>query len=278
VLLTIFFLAELRSTHPMLDLGLFRKPAFAGVSIAAFVLSAAMIAMTLYLALYLQNVLGYSPLEAGLRFLPFTLLTALAAPIGGKLTTQVPARFFFGLGLLGVGIGLLLMRGLTPSSEWTALLVGMVIAGAGMGLMNPPLASVALAVVDPARSGMASGINSTFRQVGIATGIAALGTIFQSRIETKAIELLAGAPGMSSGATERVASEIAAGGARSAIADAPAPARQTVGEAARSAFISGLNEILLIAAIVAFLGALLGFALVRARDFVRDPAAATAEM
>ena len=86
-----FVVIELRVAHPMLDLSLFRKPAFDGASIAAFVLSAAMFALFLYLTLYIQNILGYSPLEAGVRFLPITLLSFVVAPISGKLAERVPA-------------------------------------------------------------------------------------------------------------------------------------------------------------------------------------------
>ena len=163
----------------MLDLSLFRKPAFVGASIAAFVLSASMFSMFLYLTLYIQNILGYTPLEAGLRFLPITLLSFVVAPISGKFAERVGVRWFLGGGLALVGIGLLLMRGLEPGDDWTALLAGFLVAGAGIGIVNPALATAAVGVVEPQRAGMASGINSTFRQVGIATGIAALGAIFQ---------------------------------------------------------------------------------------------------
>jgi hypothetical protein len=86
-------------------------------------------------------------------------------------------RWLIGPGLLMVGAGLLLMRGLDPSSDWTHLIPGFLVAGLGSGLVNPPLASTAVGVVEPRFAGMASGINSTFRQVGIATSVAALGSI-----------------------------------------------------------------------------------------------------
>jgi EmrB/QacA subfamily drug resistance transporter len=180
-LLVAFVLVERRRERPMLDLTLFRKPTFAGASIAAFTLSASMFAMFLYLTLYIQNVLGYSPLEAGVRFLPITVLSFVAAPISGRLSARVPVRALLFVGLALVGTGLLLMSGLKVGSDWTHLLPGFLIAGAGIGMVNPALASSAIGVVAPQRSGMASGINNTFRQVGIATGIAALGAIFQSQ-------------------------------------------------------------------------------------------------
>jgi EmrB/QacA subfamily drug resistance transporter len=277
-LLVVFVAVELRGSRPMLDLSLFRKPAFAGASIAAFTLSAAMFAMFLYITLYIQDILGFSPLEAGLRFLPVTLLAFAAAPIAGKLSAQLPIRIFLGGGLLLVCIGLLLMHGVTPSSEWTALLLGFCVAGVGIGMVNPPLASAAVGVVEPQRSGMASGINSTFRQVGIATGIAALGAIFQARIRTEVDDLMAGPPGASAGRRHALADAVANGGTHQVLQQVPASARHQVADVARQAFVSGLNEILIVAAIVAFVGAILAAALVRSRDFVvsraREQAAA----
>jgi predicted MFS family arabinose efflux permease len=181
-LLVAVVVAELVQAEPMFDLALFRKPTFAGASIAAFTVSSSMFAMFLYLTLYLQTLLGLSPLQTGLRFLPVTVVAFGVSAVSGNLSTRVPVRLLLSGGLLLVGVGLLLMRGLTASSHWTALLAGFILAGAGVGLINPALASTAIGVVPPQRSGMASGINSTFRQVGIATGIAALGAIFASKV------------------------------------------------------------------------------------------------
>ncbi|MEA2341648.1 MAG: hypothetical protein QOG11_1725 [Solirubrobacteraceae bacterium] len=247
VLLAAFLVIEARRRDPMLDLTLFRKPAFAGASIAAFALSASIFSMFLYLTLYLQSVLGYQPLDAGLRFLPTTLLSFAVAPLAGRLSEKVPVRFLMGGGLTLVGIGLLLMSGLDAASGWSALLVGFLFTGAGVGLTNPPLASTAIGVVPPERSGMGSGINSTFRQVGIATGIAAYGAIFQSSLASKIPD---GPPG-----------------------DVLAFARPTIlGPGRREEFLSAyaqsLNELLVIAAVVAFAGAICALVLVRPRDFV----------
>jgi EmrB/QacA subfamily drug resistance transporter len=274
-LLLMFFGFELRQERPMLDLSLFRKPAFAGASIAAFALSASMFAMFLYLTLYIQNILGYSPLQAGLRFLPLTLLSFFVAPISGRLSERVPVRALLGGGLLLVGIALALMGGLSTDSKWTALLAGFVIAGAGIGLVNPALASTAIGVVPPARSGMASGINNTFRQVGIATGVAALGAIFQHRVQSKVIELLSSTP--AAGRGQAIADQVGNGQAAEAIRSAPPPVRGVVADAARQAFISGMNEILVVAAVLAVVGSALAFMLVRQRDFVGFAAAAPAE-
>ncbi len=163
----------------MLDLSLFRRPAFAGASIVAFTLSASIFAMFLYLTLYIQDVLGYSPLQAGLRFLPVTLLSFVVAPIAGRLSVRVPVRLLLGSGLLLVGAGLLTMTAVDASSGWTVLIPGFVLAGAGVGMVNPPLASTAIGVVHVRAQRDGLGHQHTFRQVGIATGIAGLGAVFQ---------------------------------------------------------------------------------------------------
>jgi EmrB/QacA subfamily drug resistance transporter len=266
LLLALFIAVERRVAHPMFDLSLFRNRTFVGASIAAFALSASMFAMFLYLTLYLQTILLYGPLETGLRFLPVTLLSFVAAAISGKLTARLPARGLLGGGLLLVGCGLLLMRGLDASSGWTALLPGFLVAGVGIGTINPSIANAAIGVVAPARSGMASGISSTFRQVGIATGIAGLGAIFQSQVTARLAGALAGTPGAAG--SDGLAHAVSAGGARQALAGAPAAARPRLEQAIHIAFTAALNDILLVAAVVAIVGGVLALALVRAGDFV----------
>ena len=274
LLLAAFVAVERRGAEPMLDLSLFRKPAFTGAQIVAFSLHASMFSMFLYLVLYLQNLLGYSPLEAGLRFLPVSLLSFLVAPVAGKLSERLSVRVFMGAGLILVGCGLLLMSGIQPSDDWTTLLAGFVVAGIGIGCVNPPLATTAIGVVEPRRSGAASGINSTFRQVGIATGIAGLGALFQARVGDKLTEALTGVP-LPPGAEERLEEAVASGGAETAVRAAPPAAREAVAEAARRAFVDGLDEILVVAALVAFMGGILALVLVRRRDFYVAPAPAS---
>src|SRR5262249_53735347 len=145
-------------------------------------------------SLYMQNVLGYSPLETGVRFLPVSLLAFVSAPPSGKLSAVVPVRWLIGGGLLLVSISLVLMARIDASSGWTALLPGFIVGGIGIGLTNAPLASTALGVVPRERGGMASGINATFRQVGIATGIATYGAIFQHQVENDLRSNLAHGP------------------------------------------------------------------------------------
>ena len=246
-LLTAFVFIERRAREQaMFDLTLFRKPAFGGASIAAFGLSASMFAMFLYITLYVQNTLGFSPQETGLRFLPLTVVSFFVAPAAGRISRTVPVRVLFGLGMSLVGLGLLLMSGIDADSKWTALLPGFLLAGAGIGMVNPSLAQAAVGVVQPQRSGMASGINSTFRQVGIATGIAGLGAIFQGLLTSK----IAHVPG-----------EVLATGNPDLVRGVPRHAYLV-------AYSDALSELFVITAIVAFVAGVLAFALTRQSDFV----------
>jgi EmrB/QacA subfamily drug resistance transporter len=223
VLLGAFVAAEYVQREPMFELSLVRVPTFVGGLVSAFGISASLFALLTYIVLYIQNVLGYSAIEAGVRFLPLTGAIFLTAGVAGRLSARVPTRLLIGPGFVLIGIGLVLMHGLTPASDWTALLPGMIVAGVGAGLVNVPLASTAVAVVEPARAGMASGVNATFRQVGIATGIAALGAVFSHTI-----------------------------------GDSRDP----------QAFIDGLNTILLIGSVIAFVSAVGALTLIRSRDYV----------
>src|ERR687891_382514 len=177
-LLAVFIAIETRVKQPMLPLHLFRKPAFTGVQLAALAVSASMFALFLYLTFYLQGFLGHDPLEAGLRYLPFTLINFFVAAATGALISKVQARYLLSAGLGITGVGLLLMGGLDPTDEWTALLGGFLLGGAGVGLINPVIADVAVSVVPKEQSGMAAGINDTFREGGIAVGIAGRGAVF----------------------------------------------------------------------------------------------------
>jgi hypothetical protein len=237
-----------------------------------------MFAMFLYLTLYLQTLLGFSPLQTGLRFLPFTVISFFTAVLSGNLSERIPARLLLGVGVGMVAAGLFLMRGLTPSSGWTALLPGFIVSGAGLGLVNPALASTAIGVVPPQRSGMAAGINNTFRQVGTATGIAVLGAIFESVIRSDLAPKLAGTP--AAGHATQIAHAVAAGGTQKVLAGVPGAGHAQALAAIHSAFTGAMNDILLVAGIIALTGAILALALVRTRDFATygapEPAAAAA--
>jgi predicted MFS family arabinose efflux permease len=272
-LLVLFAFVELRQESPMFDFHLFRIPTFTGAQITAFSISSGMFAQFLFLPLWLENVLGYSAVKTGVVFLPLSLVSFVVAPIAGRLSARVPVRFLLGGGLAVVGVALLLMWGITVDSTWTTLLAGFIVGGIGIGLVNAPLAATSVSVVEPRRAGMASGINNTFRQVGIATGIAALGAIFQSRVTS----YIAASGQVPPGHVDQFAQAVSSGATQQALQAVPPQTRSQAADLADSAFVSGLNTILLVAAVVLFVGSVLAFVLVRQKDFVASaPAPAAA--
>jgi len=171
--------------------------------------------------------------------------------LAGRLTSRVPVRMLIGPGLLLVGVGLLLMRGLGASTSWTHLIRGLIIAGVGTGLVNPPLASTAVGVVPPQQTGMASRINSTFRQVGIAR--------------------TTGVPGLA-GKEPQIAHGLQSGEVAQDLRSLPPGVRGTVASISKASFTSGLDRILLVAAVLALVSGVLTFVLIRTKDFVQHPA------
>jgi EmrB/QacA subfamily drug resistance transporter len=269
VLLAVFVLVELRSAQPMFDMKLFKLPTFSGGAVAAFGLSASIFAMLLYLVLYLQDILGYSPLATGVRLMVISGGILVTSTVAGRLTSRVPVRLLIGPGLIVIGAGLLLMRGLDAGSAWTHLIPGMIVGGVGVGVVNPPLASTAVGVVPPQRAGMASGINSTFRQVGIATGIALLGTLFSNNVKDEVLARVAAVPGLSRSGPQ-IAAAVQSGEIRNVIARLPEQARPAVGMITRAAFTTGLNRILLVAAVIALVSGVISLAAIRGRDFAQQ--------
>ena len=222
----------------MLDIRLFRVPTFTGAQITAFAISAGMFALFLFLPLYLESVLGYSAVRTGVH-LPAAVAASRSSSrrSPGACRRACPVRILLGGGLALCGVALLLMHGLTVSSTASALIPGFVVAGIGIGFVNAPLASTAVSVVEPRHAGMASGINNTFRQIGIATGIAALGAIFQSRIESSLVATHSLPPNV----VQPFAQAIASGAGRRRTG--PCLSGHVKRRPPHSAFISGLNTI-----------------------------------
>jgi EmrB/QacA subfamily drug resistance transporter len=273
LLLAAFVAAELRQRAPMLDFSLLRKPTFTGGLLAAFAINGSLFSLITYLILYMQNVLGLSAVQTGVRFLVLTGALFVTAGLAGRLTNYVPVKWLIAPGFVLVGIGIVLMHGVTLSDSWTHLIAGLLLAGVGAGFINVPLASTAVGVVEPERSGMASGINSTFRQVGTATGIAALGSVFASRIRGTIDSQLSSTP--LKGASSSIASSVL-NGQTSALGGnghhTSAAVTHLVRSAADQGLVNGLNEILVIGAVLAFAAAIgCGF-LIRQRDFAASAA------
>jgi EmrB/QacA subfamily drug resistance transporter len=267
-----FIAAERRVAHPMFDLSLLHTPTFAGGSIAAFAMNGSLYAVLLWLVIYLQDVLGFSAQDAGLRLAIISGAQFVTAAIAGRISERVPARWLVGPGLLVVGAGLIIMGGLNGARGWTALIPGFIVSGLGAGVVNPPLASTAIGVVPPQKAGMASGVNSTFRQIGIAAGIAALGSIFNTALQRN----LTSNPAVASSAP-RIVTMIRQGQVGQLLASLPPARRGEVAVAVRSAFAAGLNDLLYVTAAVALAGAVFALLLIRSKDFVSrsEPPAAS---
>jgi EmrB/QacA subfamily drug resistance transporter len=180
VLLLAFLGVERRVREPMLPLGLFRIPAFAGAQITVFAISASFFAVYLYTTLYLQNVLGLSAIEAGLAYLPGTMIMFFVAGASAQLVERVGPRVLIagGLALIAAGMGLMTLA--TENASWAIILPGFLLAAIGTGFFNPALAGVAMSSAPIEMSGLASGVSDTFRQGGIAVGVAALGALIPS--------------------------------------------------------------------------------------------------
>jgi EmrB/QacA subfamily drug resistance transporter len=248
-LMALFVAVESRQERPMLDLSLFRNPAFVGVSFATFAIGAGMFAMFPYLSIYLQDVIGTTPLGAGLRFLPLTVFVFIVPLATRRFAQRLEPWIFISAGLLLVTISLLLMYGVSAGSAWTTLLPGFVVGGIGIGLANPMLAAAALRVVDPARTGMASGINNAFRLCGVAIGVAGLGAVLEHEVGNS----------LASSGRSGLAAAVSSSGTRAARGNS------SLAHAAATAFCSGLNAALIAGAIVVFAGAVGAVALMRPR-------------
>jgi hypothetical protein len=175
------------------------------------------------------------------------------------------------------GIGLLLMSGIQPGSGWTTLLGGFLVAGAGVGLLNPVIADVAVSVAPKEQGGMAAGISDTFRQLGIAVGIAVWGAILVGRGADEAAELLAGTPAASGPHPRELVEAASSGSLVHALAAVPPQARQVVADAAGAGFLAGLNAVLTLAALLSFAGAVMALRLVRQHEVQRPPTAREGE-
>jgi EmrB/QacA subfamily drug resistance transporter len=180
-LLAGFVLVERLRRAPMLPLEMFRDRSFTGAQVAAFTMSASFFAIFIYLILYLQEILHLSPIRAGLALMPCTIVVFVVSGVSSQLVDRMSHRAMIsgGLGLAAVGLAAMTIAG--THSSWMALLVGEIVVGVGTGLFNPALSNVALSVVSDRESGLAAGVNDTFRQMGIAVGIAALGAVIPAR-------------------------------------------------------------------------------------------------
>ncbi len=262
VALAAFIVIELRVRAPMLDLGFFRSRTSAGANVVAFLITFAMFAQFFFLTLYMQNVLHYSPLQTGVRFLPATVVIIFITPLAGRLTDRVGPRPLMVLGLLIVGSALLIQSRLTIDTGYGLLLPGFILMGLGIGLVMSPMSTAAMNAVDRTKSGAASGVVSMSRMVGGSVGLAVMGALVATIGRAKLDSSLPQLPGA---ARNRLAS---------ALGSSVAPngrASPYVVNALHRAFVSALAAGLEIGAVVAFVGAVLAVWLIgRARTQPAD--------
>ena len=180
VALVTFGLLELHQRAPMLDLSLFRNRTFSGANAAMLFVGLAMFGTFFFVSLYMQNVLGYSPVEAGASFLPMTILIILIAPRAGALTDRVGSRWLVGGGMTLLAGMLFYYTTLGASESFWALLPGLLLGGVGMGMTMTPVTAAAMSAVPVDKAGVGSAVLNSARQVGGSLGIAVMGSIVAS--------------------------------------------------------------------------------------------------
>jgi EmrB/QacA subfamily drug resistance transporter len=178
----LFVAIELRVKAPMVEFHFFSDRNFVGAVVVALIVSFAMLGVFFFLALYMQNILLYSPLEAGVRFLPSTLMIVTVAPISGRLSDRIGPRWLIVGGLTIVAASLFSFSGLAVDSDYLDLLPGFTLLGIGIAMTMSPMTSAAMNAVPTQKAGIASGVLSMFRMVGGSLGIAVTGAIFQGAV------------------------------------------------------------------------------------------------
>lgn len=248
--LVAFVVRAARAAQPMVDLELFRRPGFVAIGVTAFIVSGTIVAATNYVGLYFVNTLSYTPFEAGLRFLPLTVTSFIAAPVVAQLSHRIPTLVTITGSMVLVTGGLWWASQVDASSGWTAFAPGFVLAGIGLGASSAILSNAALASVEPDRAGMATGVVNTLRQVGTAAGVAALGALFAGRTGSRMATDVAPAhlPGDK---LAQLQDAIASGAGRLVAGEAPAQLRARLTDAAVDSTAYGIHVILWVAAVIA---------------------------
>jgi EmrB/QacA subfamily drug resistance transporter len=265
IFLVLFLAIERRlGERAMIDLAFFRNPTFVGISLVAMVGNAGALPSVFFETSYLQNMLHTDAWGAGLRFLPLTGAMFVAGAIAGTLIGKVPFRVLLGGSTLVMGIGLLFLNLAEADSSWTVLIPSLIITGFGMGAFNPARAALAIGVAEPAKSGVASGINETFQQVGVAVGIAGVGALFQNRVASDFASSEVGKQ-MGDSAAEQAAHGISAGSV-DAVAKSAGALQDQVLAAGRDAFMTAFHDAMTLCAILGFIAALIGFLMLRTKD------------
>jgi EmrB/QacA subfamily drug resistance transporter len=253
-----FATIEPRVREPMVDFSLFRSRTFLGANMVGFIVSFAMLAMFFFTALYMQNILGYSAIEAGVRFLPSTLMIVLIAPLSGRLADRIGPRPPMVVGLSLTTVALFLQTRIDLHTGYGLLLPAFVLMGIGMALVMSPMSTAAMNSVPPQKAGVGSGILSMSRMVGGTFGVAALGALFQHIARNDIADALAG-----TGVTAAQQKSLVEGLGTASDAAGMPPAAM---DAAHNAFIHALSSGMWLSAGVAAAGVVIALTLVRNRD------------
>jgi EmrB/QacA subfamily drug resistance transporter len=254
-----FVAIEQRSRVPMVDFSFFRSPSFVGASAVGFVISFAMLAVFFFVTLYMQNILGYSALEAGVRSLPSTVLIIVTAPIAGRLADRVEPRNLIVVGMLLVAASLYIQTHITVHTGYGLLFGAFTVMGVGIGLTMSPMSTAAMNAVETTKAGVASGILSMSRMVGGTFGVAAIGALFQGLTRSDLEEKLGSVP-------EGEREELVEAAGSSGIGEIarqldPEAARQIVA-AVEESFIHALSTAMWLSFAVALVGAVVAALLI----------------
>lgn len=186
VLLTLFMLWQFRAAHPLFDVSMLRKPGFAGISVVALAHMATLMAASNYLAIFLINTMGFTPLEMGSRLVPISVSALVAAPLAAMLTKRIPTAVSLPVTMGLVALGMWLLGGIESTDSWTHFVPGMIIGGIGLGAITTINQAAALTFASDENAGMASATFGTLRQVGMAVGVAGLGAMFSHSARAEA--------------------------------------------------------------------------------------------
>jgi EmrB/QacA subfamily drug resistance transporter len=253
--LVAFVVIEPRRRAPMVDFKFFRERTFFGANVVAFIVSFVMFATFFSLALYMQDILRFSPLQTGLRFLPTTLCVMVSGPIAGRLADRIGSRPLMTGGLLAVSASMFWMTGITTHSSYGFLVVSFILQGIGIGFVMSPMSTAAMNSVDRSKAGVASGILSMTRMVGSTFGVAALGAIIATVGRSQLTERL---PEVSASQRGRLVDLLGSGASTT---HTPAHVQSALNETYVYALTKGLYAI----GALALIGALLAWLLVRSK-------------
>ena len=281
--LSLFIVIELRARTPLLQLKFFRSGTFSGANMVGVIMSFAFFGVIFFLSLFMQEIQGYSPTQAGALQLPATLGIMISAILSGRIVGRIGARLPITMGLLMTGAALLALTSVQPDTGYHSFWYWLLLMGIGCGLIMSPMTTAIMGTVPATRAGMASATSNTMRQVGSVFGVAVLGNLLWRPV-TDHVLLTLHALRLPAAMTGAVAAAVKAGG-DAALSKMPAAVRQPVHVAFQAGFTTGLHRTLWVSSVMLFVAAPIAFVTIRgtaphhvaAREEVARQAAADAE-